>query len=100
VSGSTSTFGGGRGGGVNVPAVVTLADGSRLEGTLVREDDFLVVLVLPDGTRRSMPRTNGVPRVDIKDPKAGHVEAIVKLAHEDMQNHMLHDITAYLWTIK
>jgi cytochrome c oxidase cbb3-type subunit 3 len=100
VSGSTSTFGGGRGGGVNVPAVVTMADGAKLEGTLVREDDFLVVLVLPDGTRRSMARTNGVPRVEIKDPKAGHVDAIVKLAHEDMQNHMLHDITAYLWTIK
>ena len=38
--------------------------------------------------------------VEVKDPKAGHVDAIVKLAHEDMQNHMLHDITAYLWTIK
>jgi cytochrome c oxidase cbb3-type subunit 3 len=103
VSGSTSAFGGargGRGGGGNVPAVVTLADGSRLEGTLVREDDFLVVLILPDGTRKSMARTNGVPRVEVKDPKAGHVDAIVKLAHEDMQNHMLHDITAYLWTIK
>jgi cytochrome c oxidase cbb3-type subunit III len=102
VSGSTSTFGGrgGRGGGGNVPAVVTLADGSKLEGTLVREDDFLVVLILPDGTRRSMARTNGVPRVEIKDPKAGHVDAIVKLAHEDMQNKMLHDITAYLWSIK
>jgi cytochrome c oxidase cbb3-type subunit III len=103
VSGSTSTFGGrgGRGGGGgNVPAMVTLADGSKLEGTLVREDDFLVVLILPDGTRRSWARTNGVPRVEIKDPKAGHVDAIVKLAHEDMQNQMLHDITAYLWTIK
>jgi cytochrome c oxidase cbb3-type subunit III len=104
VSGSTSTFGGGRGGrgggSANVPAVVTLADGTKLEGTLVREDDFLVVMNLPDGTRRSMARVNGVPRVEIKDPKAGHVDAIVKLAHEDMQNKMLHDITAYLWTIK
>jgi mono/diheme cytochrome c family protein len=104
VSGTTSTFGGGRGGrgsgGGNVPAVVTLADGSKLEGTLVREDDFLVVLILPDGTRKSMARTNGVPKVEIKDPRAGHVDAIVKLAHEDMQNRMLHDITAYLWTIK
>jgi cytochrome c oxidase cbb3-type subunit 3 len=104
VSGSTSAFGGarggGRGGGANVPAVVTMADGSKLEGTLVREDDFLVVLILPDGTRKSMARTNGVPRVEVKDPKAGHVDAIVKLAHEDMQNHMLHGITAYLWTIK
>jgi cytochrome c oxidase cbb3-type subunit 3 len=104
VSGTTSTFGGGRGGrgggGGNVPALVTLADGSKLEGTLVREDDFLVVLLLPDGTRKSMARTNGVPKVEIKDPRAGHVDAIVKLAHEDMQNRMLHDITAYLWTIK
>lgn len=101
VSGSTRPFAGaGRGGGGNVPAVVTLADGSRLEGTLMREDDFLVVLILPDGTRRSMPRTSGVPRVEVKDPRAGHVDAIVKLAHEDVQNHMLHDITAYLWTIK
>ena len=103
VSGTTATFagrGGGRGGGGNVPAVVTMADGSRVEGMLVREDDFLVVLMLPDGTRKSMARTNGVPKVEIKDPRAGHVDAIVKLAHEDMQNHMLHDITAYLWTIK
>ena len=101
VSGSSSTFGGGgRGGGGPVPAVVTLADGSRLEGTLLREDDFLVTLLLPDGTRKVMARANGVPRVEIKDPKAGHVAAIVKLAHDDKQNAMLHDITAYLWTIK
>src|SRR5262249_9131775 len=68
VSGTTSTFagrggGGGRGGAGDVPAVVTLADGSKLEGTLLREDDFLVVMILPDGTRKSMARTNGVPRV-------------------------------------
>ena len=102
VSGSMSTFGGGgRGaGGGPVPAVVTLADGSKLEGSLVREDDFLVTLILPDGTRKVMARTNGVPHVEIKDPKAGHVNAIVKLAHEDKQNDLLHDITAYLWTIK
>ena len=83
-----------------MPAVVHLADRSRLERTLLREDDFLVTLLLPDGTRQVMARTNGVPRVEIKDPKAGHVAAIVKLAHDDKQNNMLHDITAYLWTIK
>jgi cytochrome c oxidase cbb3-type subunit 3 len=94
--------GGGRagGGGGGVPATVTMADGSKLDGTLLREDDFLIVLLLPDGTRKSMPRTNGVPRVEIKDPKAGHVDAIVKLAHEDMQSKMMHDITAYLWAVK
>lgn len=101
VSGSTSAFGGGRGGGGGpVPATVTLGDGSRLDGMLLREDDFLVVLQLPDGTRRSMARTDGVPKVDVKDPKAGHVDAIVKLAHEDTTSKIMHDITAYLWSVK
>ena len=106
VSGSTSQFGGARGGGGrgggggNLPATVTLADGTKLEGTLVREDDFLIVLLLPDGTRKSMARKDGVPKVDVKDPRAGHVNAIVKLAHEDTTSKMMHDITAYLWTIK
>jgi len=105
VSGSTGSFGGGRGGGRgggggNLPATVTLADGTKLDGTLVREDDFLIVLILPDGTRKSMARKDGVPKVEVKDPKAGHVDAIVKLAHEDTTSKMMHDITAYLWTIK
>jgi cytochrome c oxidase cbb3-type subunit 3 len=105
VSGSMAATGGrgggGRGGGgAAVPATVTLADGSKLDGTLLREDDFLVVMLLPDGTRKSMARTDGVPRVEIKDPRAGHVDAIVKLAHEDTTSKMMHDITAYLWTVK
>jgi mono/diheme cytochrome c family protein len=54
VSGSSSAFGGfgGRGAaGAGNPVTVTLADGSKVEGTLVRKDDFLVILMLPDGTR-------------------------------------------------
>jgi hypothetical protein len=102
VSGTTSSFGrGGRGGGeAGLPATVTLANGSKLEGTLVRQDDFLVIITVPDGTRRSMARIDGVPRVEVRDPMAGHVNAIVKLAHEDTDGKMMHDITAYLWTIK
>jgi cytochrome c oxidase cbb3-type subunit III len=102
VSGTTSAFGGGRGGGGggDLPATVTLANGSKIDGTLIRQDDFLVVLILPDGTRRSFARTDGVPKVEVKDPKAGHVNTIVKLAHDDATGGMMHDITAYLWTIK
>ncbi len=101
VSGSTSTFGGrGGGDGSGSPATVTLADGTKLDGLLLRQDDFIVTLQLPDGTRRVMARTNGVPKVEVKDPKRGHVDAIVKLAHEDTDAKMMHDITAYLWTIK
>src|SRR5262245_5044559 len=76
--------GGGRGGGGgNLPATVTMADGSKLEGALVRQDDFLVVLMLPDGTRRSMARTDGVPKVEVRDPMGGHKDTILKLAFDD-----------------
>src|SRR5262245_3771101 len=93
--------GGGRGGGGgNLQATVTLADGSKLEGTLVRQDDFLVVLMLPDGTRKSMARNDGVPKVDVRDPMGGHKDTILKMAFDDPDNKKMHDITAYLWTIK
>ena len=85
---------------VKFGATVTMADGTKLDGTLLRQDDFIVTLLLPDGTRKVMVRTNGVPKVEVKDPKRGHVDAIVKLAHEDTDAKLTHDITAYLWTIK
>lgn len=105
VSGTTSAFGGGGGGGrggggAPMPATVTMADGSKLEGTLLRQDDFLIALMLPDGTRKTMARTDGVPRVTVRDPMAGHKGMVMKLAFEDTDNKMMHDITAYLWTIK
>lgn len=101
VAGSSGRFGGGGrggGGGAGNPATVTLADGSKLEGTLVRADDFLIVINLPDGTRRSMARSNGVPRVDIKDPQEAHKKMV--LAIDDATNANMYDITAYLWTLK
>jgi cytochrome c oxidase cbb3-type subunit III len=102
ISGSASAFGGGGGGrgavGVGNPVTVTMADGSKLEGTLVRKDDFLVILMLPDGTRKAIARTNGVPKVDVADPKAPHKRMVLEL--DDPQNRRMHDVTAYLWTIK
>jgi mono/diheme cytochrome c family protein len=100
VSGGSGGGRGGRGGGAGVPGVVTLADGTTLEGTIIRSDDFLVTILLPDGTRKSIARVKGIPKVEEKDPKAGHVDTIVKLAHEDTTSQMMHDITAYLWSIK
>ena len=100
VAGSTQAFAGGRGGGGGAgnPVTVTLADGSKLEGTLIRKDDFLVVFTLPDGTRKSIARNNGVPKVDVKDPKEAHKKMVLQL--DDPENKKMHDITAYLWTIK
>jgi cytochrome c oxidase cbb3-type subunit III len=103
VAGSSGTFGGGGGrggGGGGNPATVTLADGSKLEGTLVRKDDFLVVITLPDGTRKSMARVNGIPKVDVKDPQEAHKNMAMKLIFDDPDNKKMHDITAYLWSVK
>ena len=104
VSGSSAAFGGGGGGGrggaagAGNPTTVTMADGSTITGTLVRKDDWLVILILPDGTRKSMARTNGVPKVDVKDPKDPHKTMVLEL--DDPENKKMHDVTAYLSTIK
>ena len=90
--------GGGRGGGGN-PATVTLADGSKLEGTLVRKDDFLVILILADGTRKSIAR-DGVLRIDVNDPREAHKTMAMKLIFDDPDNTKMHDVTAYLSSIK
>jgi cytochrome c oxidase cbb3-type subunit 3 len=93
-------FGGGRGGGGGAgnPATVTMADGSKIEGTLVRKDDFLVILTLPDGTRRSIARHDGIPKVDVKDPNEAHKKMILEL--DDPENKNMHDVTAFLATLK
>jgi cytochrome c oxidase cbb3-type subunit 3 len=97
--GSANPFGGGRGGGGNGnPVTVTMADGSKLEGKLVRKDDFLVILTLADGTRKSIARNNGVPKVDVKDPNEAHKKMVIEL--DDPENKNMHDVTAYLATLK
>ena len=77
---------------------VTMADGSKLEGKLVRKDDFLVILTLADGTRRSIARHDSVPKVEVKDPNEAHKKMV--LALDDSENKNLHDVTAYLATLK
>ncbi len=98
VAGRAGGFGIGRGGGGGQEATVTLANGQKLEGRLVRKDDFLVIITLPDGTRKSFARENDIPKVEVKDPQAAHKKML--LAMDDPDNKNLHDITAYLATIK
>jgi len=90
--------GGGRGGGRGGTATVTMANGQKIEGSLVHEDDFLVILKLADGTRRSIPIDNGVPKVEVPDPQAAHKKMVMDL--DDPQNKNMHDVTAYLATLK
>lgn len=76
-------------------AVVTLPSGEKVEGRLVRIDDFLVGVVQADGTQRSFRRDGDVPKVEIKDPLAAHKALLGVLTNKDM-----HDVTAYLASLK
>jgi cytochrome c oxidase cbb3-type subunit III len=89
---------GGRGGlppGPTITAIVTPAQGPKVEGRLLRIDDFDVSLMLEDGTIRSFRRDGAVPNVEIHDPLAGHRELLKVYTDKDM-----HDVTAYLVTLK
>jgi cytochrome c oxidase cbb3-type subunit 3 len=98
-TGADAPFRGGRGGGgAGNPVTVTMADGTKIEGKLIRRDDFIVILTLADGTRKSIARRDGVPKVDVKDPSEAHKK--MALAIDDPANKNMHDITAYLATLK
>jgi cytochrome c oxidase cbb3-type subunit 3 len=97
VSGGGGGGRGGRAGGSAKPTLVTvtLAGGQKLEGTLIRKDDFLVSFTLPDGTRKSIAREGDVPKVEVQDPEAAHKKLVPTLEDKDM-----HDVTAYLAAMK
>jgi cytochrome c oxidase cbb3-type subunit III len=79
-------------------ATITLANGEKISGVLVKLDDFLVTIALDDGTTRSFRRTGNAgstPRVEVHDPLAKHHELLGVLTNANM-----HDVTAYLATLK
>ena len=90
---------GGRGGPVvNVPpttVVVTLASGQKVEGRLVRIDDFLVTLTDAEGRLRSFPRKGERPQVAVHDPLQPHLDLLPVYTDKD-----IHNVTAYLVTLK
>ena len=96
--------GGGRGGfggaaaTTNVPpatVTVTMANGKKLEGRLGRIDDFIVILTDADGVTHTVARQGDVPKVEIHDPLAAHRQLMRVYTDKEM-----HDITAYLVTVK
>jgi cytochrome c oxidase cbb3-type subunit III len=98
VSGGGGRGGFGGGGGENpspTTVTVTLANGQKVEGVLVRKDDFVVTLMLADGMRQSIARDGDTPRVEVHDPFEAHKKLIPTLMDKDM-----HDVTAYLATVK
>jgi len=97
VAGGAGGGRGGRGGrgGAGVTVTVTTPSGQKLEGRLDRIDDFIVVLTPADGVQRSVRRSGDVPKVEIHDPLEGHRKLLTEYSDKD-----IHDVTAYLVTLK
>jgi cytochrome c oxidase cbb3-type subunit 3 len=74
---------------------VTLPNGRTSSGTLVAITDFYVTLVDATGARRTFPRDNDVPRVEVTDPLQAHLDMLLKYTDVNM-----HNLTAYLVTLK
>ncbi len=96
--GGRGGFGGRGGAASNVPpatVTVTFAGGRKLEGRLIRIDDFNVTLAEADGTERTVRRDGAAPKVDIHDPLQPHKDMLPRYTDRD-----IHNLTAYLVTVK
>jgi len=91
--------GGGRGGrGGNGPVTtvtVTLRSGEKVEGRLVRIDDFIVTLADADNLQHTIRRDGDTPKVEIHDPLKPHRDLLPTYNDKDV-----HNLTAYLVTLK
>lgn len=88
---------GGRGGPPIKPSTVkvTLPSGQTTNGRLVAVNDFSVTLIDESGNRRTFARDNEQPHVEITDPYQTHLDNFLKMTDKHM-----HDLTAYLVTLK
>ena len=76
-------------------ATITLPGGESVQGPVVRMDNFLITVRQADGTQRTIRRMGDIPKVELKDPLAGHKALLAELTDKDM-----HDVTAYLAGLK
>lgn len=83
------------GAGSAVTVTVTPVSGPKIEGRLLHADDFVVSLVDADGLTKSFARTGDSPKIEIHDPKAPHKKLLPTYTDKD-----IHDVTAYLVTLK
>jgi len=77
-----------------VEVTVTPPSGPPVTGTLERIDNFSVALRDASGGYQSFSRVPGVT-VEVRDPLAAHRELLDQYTDE-----AIHDVVAYLWTIK
>ncbi|MEQ1579751.1 MAG: c-type cytochrome [Steroidobacteraceae bacterium] len=75
-------------------ASVTTTTGTAT-GDLLRIDEFTLTIRLPDGAQRTFTRKGDSPKVEIMDPLVGHKALLPKYTDKN-----IHDVTAYLVTVK
>ncbi len=73
---------------------VTLEDGRKITGTLKHYDDFYIALYDAEGTYHSFPLQKGIG-VQVEDKLLFHRQMLDKYTNQQM-----HDLTAYLVTLK
>ena len=89
---------GGRGGNPNLKpttVTVTIPSGEKIDGRLVRIDDFIVTLADADARQRTFRRNGDVPKVEVHDPLEPHRELLRVYTDKD-----IHNVTAYLEGLK
>jgi cytochrome c oxidase cbb3-type subunit 3 len=78
-----------------VTATISWPSGQTVEGKLLRIDDFLITLTLADGSEKTFRRSGETPQVAIHDPLKAHRDLLSQYSDKD-----IHDVTAYLVTLK
>ena len=74
---------------------MTLPSGQKYEGRLARIDEFVVSIVEADMTTQSFSRSGDTPKVEVHDPLQPHKALLRVYTDKD-----IHDVTAYLVTLK
>jgi mono/diheme cytochrome c family protein len=78
-----------------ITVTVTLPSGETVNGRLEHIDDFNLSLIDSAGDRRSFSRDGETPRVELHDPLEAHIKLLKIYTDSD-----IHDLTAYLLTLK
>lgn len=82
-------------GGAQSTVTVSTAAGETISGRLLRYDDFFVSLRTEEGAYRSFTRRGDSPAVELDDPLYRHREL-----WSELSDSTIHDVTAYLETMK
>jgi cytochrome c oxidase cbb3-type subunit 3 len=86
---------GGTASGVQPVSTITLPSGEQFTGHILRLSLFDVTIIDSHGVRRTFTREGDVPKLEVEDPLQAHIDNLIKMTDQNM-----HDLTAYLVTLK